>query len=124
MNPLAWRNRLDLQRVGVCGMSAGGVSALALIEARWRVMSPARHCRQHAQDVKGFCFNGLTDRTAVAARQARYDAAKGVPDVALPLELTAWHGDRAPQVGADPRPDPRVPAIAHIAALFAATLAP
>lgn len=117
----AWRERLDLQRVGVYGMSAGGVSALALAGARWRVMSLVRHCQEHAEDDKGFCFNGLTDPTAVAARQARYDAAKGVPDLALPSELTAWHGGRAPQAGDDPRPDPRVAAVAvavPVAAIF------
>ena len=124
MNPIAWRDRLDLQRVGISGMSAAGVSALALAGARWRRMSLVRHCQQLAEDDKGFCFNGVNDRTEVAARQSHYDAAKGVPDMAMPLELTVWHRNRAPQAGADPPPEPQVAAVARIATFFAATLAP
>lgn len=123
----AWRARLDLQRVGVYGMSAGGVSALSLAGARWRVLSLVRHCQQHAQDDKGFCFNGLTDPAKVAERQARYDAARGVPELFLPAELKAWHGGRAVETGDDPRPDPRVAAVAvavPVSAIFdAASLA-
>lgn len=119
----AWRDRLDLQRVGVYGMSAGGGTGLALAGARWRLLQLVQHCSQNLEADKGFCFNGMPDPAAQAKRRAQYDAAKGVPEFFLPADMKTWHGGVAPDVGPDPRPDPRVAAVV-VAVPAAAMLEP
>jgi predicted dienelactone hydrolase len=48
----------DAQRVGVYGMSAGGLTALAVAGARWSLARMSRHCQDHAHDDPGFCTYG------------------------------------------------------------------
>lgn len=105
----AWSGRLVLDKVGVHGMSAGGVTGIALAGGRWRMLNLVRHCQQHATDDEGFCFQGARDGTARAGRQAAYERARGVPELFLPGDLTGWHGGAAEQP--DPRPDRRVAAV-------------
>lgn len=122
----AWGPRLALDRVGVHGMSAGGVTGLALAGAQWRTLSLVQHCQQHLQQDLGFCFNGALTAEQQAARQASYDRARDVPPAYLPPELTRWEGGRTPpadQPEADPRPDPRVAVVTlavPVAAIFSA----
>lgn len=120
----AWSARLDLSRVGVHGMSAGGVTALALAGAQWRTLNLVRHCQAHGSDDEGFCFQGARSAAQRAERQARFDQARDVPDELLPAELKAWHGGRTPaRDGDDPRPDPRVASVTAavpVAAIFSA----
>ena len=71
---------LQLDRVGVHGMSVGGVTALALAGAQWRVLSQVQHCSAHAGADLGFCLNGLTDPQAQAARTADHERARGLPE--------------------------------------------
>jgi predicted dienelactone hydrolase len=109
----AWQGRLALDRVGVHGMSAGGVTALTLAGGQWRVLDLVQHCLAHADDDLGFCFNGIVDRDARAARQARFERARHVPEWLLPADLKVVHGGRTPadpRTG-DPRPDPRIAAV-------------
>ena len=117
-----WQPLLALDRVGVHGMSAGGVTALALAGAQWRLLDLLRHCQAQADADAGFCFNGLTDPAARAARLVSYQSAKGVPEALLPASVTALHGGRSPSAaGDDLRPDPRVAAVTvavPVAALF------
>jgi predicted dienelactone hydrolase len=116
----AWSARLDLGRVGVHGMSAGGVTALA--GAQWRTLNLVRHCQAHPQDDEAFCFQGARSPEQRAERQARFDRARFWPDWVLPAELKAWHGGRTPQRGQDdPRPDPRIASVTAavpVAAIF------
>jgi predicted dienelactone hydrolase len=123
----AWGARLQLDRVGVHGMSAGGVTALSLAGAQWSVLQLVRHCLAHADEDAGFCFSGLPTAEAQAARRASFERARGAREADLPAEMTAWHGGRARADGADPRadprPDPRVAAITlsvPVAAIFSA----
>jgi predicted dienelactone hydrolase len=45
-----WSSRLDLSRVGVHGMSAGGVTALSLAGTQWHTLGLVRHCLAHPED--------------------------------------------------------------------------
>lgn len=47
--------QLDMQRVGVYGMSAGGITALVLAGAQWSPARFAAHCDAHAQDDFALC---------------------------------------------------------------------
>lgn len=46
---------LDLQRVGVYGMSAGGIAALTLAGARWSPARLAQHCEAHLREDFAAC---------------------------------------------------------------------
>lgn len=107
-----WGSRLALDRVGVHGMSAGGVSALSLAGAQWRRLDLIRHCLEHAESDVGFCFSGLPDAQAQAGRRATFERARGVPDLLLPRELKIVHGGRTPaSKDDDVRPDPRIASV-------------
>jgi predicted dienelactone hydrolase len=104
----AWRPLLQLDKVGVHGMSAGGGTALVMAGARWRVLDLARHCAEHGDDDMGFCFNGATNPAARAERKASFGRVQDVPEANLPAIVTDWHGGRD---AGDPRPDARVAAV-------------
>ncbi|CAN5879483.1 hypothetical protein BH11PSE8_BH11PSE8_27750 [soil metagenome] len=74
---------LQLDRVGVYGMSAGGHTALTLAGGRWSPAGFARHCAAHiAEDfpacvgllthLTGGPFDGLKQRVAVSIIQSRF----------------------------------------------------
>jgi len=121
-NDPRWSSRLALDKVGVHGMSAGGVTGLSLAGAQWRRIDLVRHCKAHEQADAGFCFAGANDAAARAGRQAAFDSADKTPEADLPAELTAWHGGRSPgSQQADPRPDARIAAVSlavPVAAIF------
>lgn len=123
-NDPRWAGRLALDKVGLHGMSAGGVTGLSLAGAQWRRLDLVRHCQAHAQDDEGFCFAGAVSAPARAERQASFDSADKTPEAQLPAELTAWHGGRSPgPQQADPRPDARIAAVSMavpVAAIFSA----
>jgi predicted dienelactone hydrolase len=119
-----WSRRLQLDRVGVHGMSAGGVTALALAGAQWRMLNLVRHCDRHTHADEGFCFVGATEPEARAARESRFKSARYWPEFVLPSDLKTLHGGRTPTAEQpDPRPDPRVAAVTlmvPVAAIFSA----
>ena len=119
-----WADRLDLRKVGVHGMSAGGVTALSLAGAQWSLLGLLRHCAEHADNDAGFCFNGALEASAQAERRRRFGSVRQVPDEQLPPALRTAHGGLIPSPSApDPRPDPRVAAISlmvPVAAIFSA----
>jgi predicted dienelactone hydrolase len=121
-----WAARLQFDRVGVHGMSAGGVTALSLAGAQWRLATLLRHCGAHLDDDIGFCFNGALDPASQAERRDGFERVRGVSDAYLPPAVTAAHGGRTPSAdatGFDPRPDPRVAAVTlavPVAAIFSA----
>ncbi len=107
-----WASRLDLSKVGVHGMSAGGVTGIALAGGQWRTLNLVRHCNTHAQADEAFCFQGAKAGSARAERQANYDRARYVPEWFLPATLKTLHGGRTPtKDDAEVRPDPRVASI-------------
>lgn len=107
-----WSTRLQLDRVGVHGMSAGGVTGISLAGGQWRLLNLIDHCNRHLQDDEAFCFQGAIDPDKRAERQARFDRAAFWPSFLLPGELKAVHGGRTPTAGnPDPRPDPRIAAV-------------
>jgi predicted dienelactone hydrolase len=118
-----WQHRVQTDRVGVHGMSAGGTTALQLAGAQWSVLSLVQHCLAHGDADFGFCFNGAPGADAQAARRRQFDGLRDVPPAQLPDALRAWHGGRVAAPGADPRPDPRVVAtslLVPVAAPFSA----
>jgi predicted dienelactone hydrolase len=119
-----WAARLDLSRVGIHGMSAGGVTGLALAGAQWRLLNLVRHCDRHTLDDEGFCFQGALEPEARAQRVSSFKSARYWPEFVLPSELKAVHGGRTPtSAQPDPRPDPRVAAVTlmvPVAAIFSA----
>lgn len=54
---------LDLRRVGVYGMSAGGLTALTLAGARWSPAALARHCEAHLSEDFPTCVGLMTELT-------------------------------------------------------------
>ncbi len=70
---------LDARKVGVHGMSAGGVSALAQAGGQWSMGSLVRHCAaNHVADV-GFCLYGLRTPEERETRLKSYTIPGGVP---------------------------------------------
>lgn len=107
-----WSDRLDLDRVGVHGMSAGGVTAMALAGAQWRMLALIRHCNTHLDDDPAFCLQGAATAEQRAERTANFETARSVPEVFLPASLRALHGGRTPTAEApDVRPDARIAAV-------------
>lgn len=119
-----WSARLDLSKVGVHGMSAGGVTVLSLAGAQWRTLNLVRHCNKHREDDEAFCFQGALTPERRAERQARFDRARFWPEFVLPTDIKTWHGGRTPSdAQPDPRPDPRIAsatAAVPVAAIFSA----
>ena len=117
-----WSALVNLTRVGVHGMSAGGVTALSLAGAQWSTLNLVRHCNQFVEEDPGFCFNGALRPEQRAVRQASFDRAKNVPSMFLPADIKVLHGGRTPDASnPDARPDPRVAAVTlavPVAAVF------
>lgn len=90
----AWGKRLLLDRVGVHGTSAGAITALALVGAEWRMLDLVRHCQAAGDRDRAFCYNDARTEEARAARRARFEAARGVPDALLGADIRASHGGR------------------------------
>jgi predicted dienelactone hydrolase len=107
----SWQPLLQTDRVGVHGMSAGGMTALQLAGAQWSVLSLVRHCLAHGEADFGFCFNGLPGPEGQAARQRQFDSLRDAPEDRLPEAVITWQGGHPAQAGPDPRPDPRVAAV-------------
>lgn len=107
-----WKDRLVLDRVGVHGMSAGGVTGLSLAGGQWRLLDLVRHCNAHLKEDEGFCFQGALTPEQRAARLARFRSTRFWPTFVLPAELRDVHGGRTPTAQQpDPRPDPRIAAV-------------
>jgi predicted dienelactone hydrolase len=90
-----WGAQLQLDRVGVHGTSAGGVTGLSLAGAQWSTFSLLQHCNAHLEADSGFCLTGAPDAAAQAKRRAMYERVRGVPVAFLPSEVTAWQGGRS-----------------------------
>jgi len=103
--------QLDLQQVGVHGMSAGGGTGIVMAGGQWRMLGMIQHCALNLQEDIGFCFNGLGQRPELQAqRQREFETARGAPEAALPENLQVLLGGLGRQAQ-DIRPDPRVAAV-------------
>jgi predicted dienelactone hydrolase len=72
--------QLRLDKVGVHGMSAGGMTALTLAGAQWSMTSLATHCAESGLADANFCFFGL--RTAEQRQQRAEGYRSQVSEVA------------------------------------------
>ncbi|MCJ0762454.1 alpha/beta hydrolase family protein [Variovorax terrae] len=63
---------LQLDRVGVFGMSAGGVTGLALAGGDWSLATMLQHCAAHVRDDAGFCLYGARSAEEAATRAQAY----------------------------------------------------
>ena len=119
-----WQGRIDTQRVGVHGMSAGGVSALSLAGAQWNMRSLIDHCNAHMDADIGFCLNGLgQDRLQIAKRKAQFALGGLTPNFMQPAYLSELHGGLAKGNSSERRPDTRIAAaslLVPVAAPFTA----
>ena len=102
---------VDTRRVGVHGMSAGGVTGLVLAGAQWRMLNLIQHCAQNLDEDIGFCLNGLGQRPELQTQRRRqFEMARGAPEQYLPANLKVSFGGKSIE-SPDPRPDPRVAAV-------------
>jgi predicted dienelactone hydrolase len=105
---------VDTHRVGVHGMSAGGVTGLVLAGAQWRMLNLVQHCAQNLDEDIGFCLNGLGGKTwPQLQRKTQFFMAKVLTESNAPDNLKVVHGGNAKTTGQghDRRPDPRVAAV-------------
>jgi len=103
--------QIDLQHVGVHGMSAGGGTGIMLAGGQWRMLAMIQHCALNLQEDIGFCLNGLGQRPDLQAqRQREFEAAKGAPEAAMPESLKVLLGGRGVDAQ-DIRPDTRITAV-------------
>ena len=91
---------LDASKVGVHGMSAGGVSALAQAGGQWSIASLVRHCGANLKADIGFCLFGLRTAEEREKRAQSYAITSN-----LPADMEKLHGGPAER-------DPRVAAVA------------
>ena len=63
---------VNTDRVGVYGMSAGGLTALLLAGADWNLANLLRHCAAHLDDDAGLCLFGRPSADADAQRTRAY----------------------------------------------------
>ncbi len=119
-----WSALLQLDKVGLHGMSAGGVSGLALAGAQWRTLNLVKHCNRVQELDSGFCYLGAVSGAARQERAASFERAKNVPEVFLPAEIKVVHGGLSPSSGQpEVRPDTRIAAVSlsvPLAAIFSA----
>ncbi len=105
---------VDTRRVGVHGMSAGGVTGLVLAGAQWRMLNLIQHCAQNLDADIGFCLNGLGGKTwPQLQRKTQFLLAKVLTESNAPDNLKVVHSGNVKTKGQghDPRPDPRVAAV-------------
>jgi predicted dienelactone hydrolase len=102
---------VDTRRVGVHGMSAGGVTGLVLAGAQWRMLNMIQHCAQNLDEDIGFCLNGLGQRPELQTQRRRqFEMARGAPEQYMPANLKVAYGGQGVEAS-DPRPDPRIAAV-------------
>lgn len=100
------------ERVGVHGMSAGGVTGLALAGAQWRMLNLIQHCAQNLDEDIGFCLNGLGQQPVQQTlRKGQFFMGRMLTETNAPVRFITVHGGVSPANRPDPRPDPRMAAV-------------
>ena len=106
---------VDTGRVGVHGMSAGGVTGLMLAGAQWRMLDLVQHCAQHLDEDIGFCLNGLAQHPVQQTlRKGQLAMGRLLTESSAPSNFKTLHGGASPSTPTDPRPDPRVVAVSLV----------
>lgn len=109
--------RLDVGRVGIYGMSAGGIAALTLAGARWSPALQARHCDAHlAQDFPA-CVGLTTELSGGLLDGAKLAIVRSVI-------LHKWADDTTWRTAHDPRVAAVVAAVPMASPIDMASLAP
>jgi predicted dienelactone hydrolase len=88
---------LDLKRVGIYGMSAGGLTVLTLAGARWSPALLARHCEAHLAEDFPTCVGLSTELTGGPLDALRMGVARRVIRVKFDGE-TALEGWTDPRI--------------------------
>ncbi|MGC3987739.1 MAG: dienelactone hydrolase [Pseudorhodoferax sp.] len=91
--------QLDLQRVGAYGMSAGGLTALALAGGRWSPARLAQHCEAHIEEDFPACVGLSTELTGGVLDGGKIAIARRVIRARLG-EDTAWRSWTEPRIAA------------------------
>lgn len=121
---LALAPLVDTRRVGVHGMSAGGVTGLVLAGAQWRMLNLVQHCAQNLDEDIGFCLNGLAAHPNVQLlRRTQFAMGRMLTETTAPGSFKTLHGGASPTASTDPRPDSRVVAVSlavPVGAIFTA----
>lgn len=103
---------VDTRRVGLHGMSAGGVTGLVLAGAQWRMLNLIQHCAQNLDEDIGFCLNSLATQPSVQLlRKSQFAIGRMLTETTAPTRFKTLHGGASPSASSDPRPDPRVVAV-------------
>ena len=103
---------VDTRRVGVHGMSAGGVTGLVLAGAQWRMLNLIKHCAQNLDEDIGFCFNGLAAHPTVQLlRRSQFAMGRMLTETTAPTSFITLHGGASRNASTDPRPDLRIAAV-------------
>lgn len=90
---------LDWKRVGVYGMSAGGLAAFTLAGARWSPAQFAKHCDAHMADDFPACVGLSAELTGGPADAATITAARKVIASNFAQD-TAWQSANDPRIAA------------------------
>jgi len=116
--------QVNIQKVGVHGMSAGGVTGLVLAGAQWRMLNLIQHCAQHLEEDIGFCLNGLAQHPVQQAlRKGQFFLSRFLTEDNAPASMKTLQGGKSSGNAEDPRPDNRVAAISlnvPVGAIFTA----
>ena len=103
---------VDTRRVGVHGMSAGGVTGLVLAGAQWRMLNLIQHCAQNLDEDIGFCLNGLATQPSMQLlRKSQFAMGRMLTETTAPTRFKTLYGGASPSASSDPRPEPRVVAV-------------
>ena len=91
--------QLDMQRVGLYGMSAGGITALTLAGARWSPALLARHCDAHIEQDFPACVGLSTELTGGVLDASKIAVAKQMIRLKLGGDTT-WRQHTDPRLRA------------------------
>ena len=91
--------QLGLQRTGAYGMSAGGITVLALAGARWSPALLARHCDAHIAEDFPACAGPTTELTGGMLDEAKIAIARRVVHAKLGDD-GAWRSWHEPRIAA------------------------
>lgn len=91
--------QLDLQRVGAYGMSAGGITVLALAGARWSPARFAQHCKVHMAEDFPACVGLAAELSGGASDGVKIAVARRVIGARFGSD-SAWRSWQEPRIAA------------------------
>ena len=111
--------QLDLQHVGVHGMSAGGGTGIMMAGGQWRMLELVQQCAHHLDEDIGFCLNGLGNHPLKQVlRKGQFILSRlFLTEANAPSSMKTLQGGQSPSQSQDPRPDPRITAVSAVVPL-------